>query len=150
MSSVDVPIGHSRPLLSGDVRSPSTLTTGGKTPLSAGLSRGLQLLQGEMRKDAETKLMMVLVSDGRANVGMGGKIKEELMEISERTKQLGVHTIVIDTEVVDSSFMEMWLGYCREIAEMTGGKYYPISGLSSEALYSIVDDEQKLLLEANT
>jgi magnesium chelatase subunit D len=46
--------------------------------------------------------------------------------------------------------MEMRLGYCREIAEMTGGKYYPISGLSSEALYSIVDDEQKLLLEANT
>jgi magnesium chelatase subunit D len=126
------------------------LPTGGKTPLSAGLSRGLQLLQGEMRKDAETKLMMVLVSDGRANVGMGGKIKDELMEISERTKQLGVHTIVIDTEVVDSSFMEMRLGYCREIAEMTGGKYYPISGLSSEALYSIVDEEQKLLLEANT
>jgi len=24
-------------------------------------------------KDAETKLMMVLISDGRANVGMGGK-----------------------------------------------------------------------------
>ncbi len=126
------------------------LPTGGKTPLSAGLSRGLQLLQGEMKKDAETKLMMVLVSDGRANVGMGGKIKDELMEISERTKQLGVHTIVIDTEVVDSSFMEMRLGYCREIAEMTGGKYYPISGLSSEALYSIVDGEQKLLLEANS
>ncbi|WP_348304922.1 ATP-binding cassette domain-containing protein [Methanothrix sp.] len=76
--------------------------------------------------------------------------KRDKMEISERTKQLGVHTIVIDTEVVDSSFMEMRLGYCREIAEMTGGKYYPISGLSSEALYSIVDGEQKLLLEANT
>lgn len=126
------------------------LPTGGKTPLSAGLSRGLQLLQGEMRKDAETKLMMVLVSDGRANVGMGGKIRDELMEISERTKQLGVHTIVIDTEVVESSFMDMRLGYCREIAETTGGKYYPMSGLSSEALYSIVDGEEKLLLEANT
>jgi len=49
------------------------LPTGGKTPLSAGLSRGLQLLQGEMRKDTKTKLMMVLISDGRANVGMGGK-----------------------------------------------------------------------------
>ena len=31
------------------------LPTGGKTPLSAGLSRGLQLLQGELRKDEETK-----------------------------------------------------------------------------------------------
>lgn len=126
------------------------LPTGGKTPLSAGLSRGLQLLQGEIRKDAETKPMMILISDGRANVGMGGKIRDELMEISEKTKQLGVHTIVIDTEVVESSFMDMRLGYCREIAETAGGRYYPISGLNPEALYSIVDKEQKLLFNTNT
>lgn len=126
------------------------LPTGGKTPLSAGLSKGLQLLQGELRKDEETKPMMVLISDGRANVGMGGKIKDEIIEISEKSKQLGVHTIVIDTEVVESSFMDMRLGYCREIAETAGGKYYPISGLSPEALYNIVDVEQKLLFESNT
>jgi len=119
------------------------LPTGGKTPLSAGLSRAMQLLQGELRKDEETKLMMVLISDGRANVGMGGKIKDELMEISERARHLGIHTIVIDTEVVESSFMDMRLGYCHEIAEKCGGKYYPISGLSPEALYSIVGEEQK-------
>jgi len=94
--------------------------------------------------------MMVLISDGRANVGMGGKIKDEIIEISEKSKQLGVHTIVIDTEVVESSFMDMRLGYCREIAETAGGKYYPISGLSPEALYNIVDVEQKLLFESNT
>jgi magnesium chelatase subunit D len=123
------------------------LPTGGKTPLSAGLSRALQLLQGELRKDEETKLMMILISDGRANVGMGGKIKDELMEISERAKLLGIHTIVIDTEVVDSSFMEMRLGYCHEIADKCAGKYYPISSLSPQALYSIVDGEQKALFE---
>jgi magnesium chelatase subunit D len=126
------------------------LPTGGKTPLSAGLSRGLQLLQGELRKDEETKPMMVLISDGRANVSMGGKIRDELMEISERTKQLGVHTVVIDTEVVENSFMDMRLGYCKEIAETSGGKYYPISGLSPDALYSIVDEEQNILFETNT
>ncbi len=126
------------------------LPTGGKTPLCAGLSRGLQILQGELRKDEETKTMMVLISDGRANVGMGGKIKDELMEISEQSKRLGVHTIVIDTEVVESSFMDIRLGYCREIAETAGGKYYPLSGLSPEALYGIVDGEQKLIFESNT
>jgi magnesium chelatase subunit D len=126
------------------------LPTGGKTPLCAGLSRGLQLLHSELKKDEETKTMMVLISDGRANVGMGGKIREELMEISEQSKQLGVQTLVIDTEVVDSSFMDMRLGYCREIAESAGGKYYPISSLSSEALCSIVDREQQLLFEKNT
>jgi len=126
------------------------LPTGGKTPLSAGLSRALQLLQGELRKDEETKPMMVLISDGRANVGMGGKIRDELMEISERTKQLGVHTLVIDTEVVESSFMDIRLGYCHEIADTCGGKYYPISSLSPEALFNIVNGEERVLFDNNT
>ena len=46
--------------------------------------------------------------------------------------------------------MDMRLGYCREIAETAGGKYYPLSGLNPEALYSIVDGEQKLIFESNT
>jgi magnesium chelatase subunit D len=94
--------------------------------------------------------MMVLISDGRANVGMGGKIKDELMEISERARHLGIHTIVIDTEVVESSFMDMRLGYCHEIAEKCAGKYYPISGLSAQALYSIVDGEQRIIFDRMT
>ena len=125
------------------------LPTGGKTPLCAGLSRGLQLLHSELQKDEETKTMMILISDGRANVGMGGKIRDELMEISQQSRMLGVQTIVIDTEVVESSFMDMRLGYCREIAENAGGRYYPLSSLSPEALYSIVDREQQLLFETD-
>jgi magnesium chelatase subunit D len=125
------------------------LPTGGKTPLCAGLSRGLQLLHSELQKDEETKTMMVLISDGRANVGMGGKIRDELMEISQQSRMLGVQTIVIDTEVVESSFMNMRLGYCRDIAENAGGRYYPLSSLSPQALYSIVDREQQLLFETD-
>ncbi len=136
-TSVDLALGRLR-----------ELPTGGKTPLSAGLSRGLQLLQGERRKDEESKLMMVLISDGRANVGMGGKIKDELMAISERIKQLGVHTIVIDSEVVDSSFLDMRLGYCHQIADQCQGKYYPLSSLTAESLLRIVDEEQKLLFDS--
>jgi Mg-chelatase subunit ChlD len=37
--------------------------------------------------------------------------------------------IDIDTEVAEGSLMDMRLGYCREIAESAGGKYYPLSGL---------------------
>jgi len=126
------------------------LPTGGKTPLCAGLSRALQLLQGELRKDEETKPMMVLISDGRANVGMGGKIRDEIMEVSEKSRRMGVHTIVIDTEVLESSFMDMRLGYCREIAKTAGGRYYPLSDLSPESLYRIVEGEQNTLFETNT
>lgn len=126
------------------------LPTGGKTPLSAGLSRGIKILETEIRKNEEIKPMMVLISDGRANVSLGGKIKEELLEITERSRMLGINTIVIDTEVVQSSFMDMRLGYCQDIAESAGGKYYPISGLTTEALYNIVDAEHRLLFDANT
>jgi magnesium chelatase subunit D len=37
------------------------------------------------------------------------------MDISEQTRLAGVHSIVIviETEVVGSSFMEMRLGYCK-------------------------------------
>ena len=127
----------------------SELPTGGRTPLSAGLSKGLQLLKSEMTKDREAKPMMVLISDGRANVSLGGKIRDEIREISERTKEAGIHTIVIDTEVVESSFMDMRLGYCRDVADAAGGRYYPIAGLSSEALFSIVDGEEQGLFEKN-
>ena len=125
------------------------LPTGGKTPLFAGLSRGLQILKSELLKDEETKTMMVLISDGRANVGMGGKIRNELQEISWQYRELGVQTIVIDTEVVESSFMDMRLGYCQEIAENACGKRFPISSLNSESIYDVVDREQQLLFEKN-
>jgi len=126
------------------------LPTGGKTPLTSGLAKGLSTLQAEIKKDSETKPIMVLISDGRANVSTGGHIKEELMAVSEQARMSGVHTVVVDTEVVESSFMEMRLGYCREIAEASGGRYHPISSLSSDAIFEIVDREEKLLLEANT
>ncbi|MEA2045083.1 MAG: putative cobaltochelatase [Euryarchaeota archaeon] len=128
----------------------SELPTGGRTPLSAGLSKGLRTLQGEIKKDDETKPILVLISDGRANVSLGGKIKDELMEIAEETRISGVHTVVIDTEVVGRSFMNMRLGYCREIAEASDGRYYPISSLGPEEVFGIVDEEQQRLFDANT
>ncbi|HWQ20009.1 MAG TPA: VWA domain-containing protein, partial [Methanotrichaceae archaeon] len=131
------------------MKSLSEMPTGGKTPLSAGLSRGLQILQGEIRKDSQARPMMVLVSDGRANVALSHNMRNEIMEISGQARQAGVHTVVIDTEVVTSSFMDMRLGYCRDIAEASGGKYYPLSSLSPDALSSIVEGEHNLLLEVN-
>jgi magnesium chelatase subunit D len=94
--------------------------------------------------------MMILISDGRANVSLGGKIRDELQEISKSAKQAGVHTVVIDTEVMEASFLDMRLGYCQEIAEASGGRYYPLSSLSPESLHRIVNGEQQILFENNT
>ncbi len=127
------------------------LPTGGKTPLGAGLSSGLNLLLGEKRKNDETIAIMVLISDGRANVSVnGGKVgtvKEELVAIAEEARSAGIHVIVLDAESMGSSFVKMQLGYCREIAEHAGGRYYSVDQLSSGQVHDIVAQEQGSLIE---
>lgn len=117
------------------------LPTGGRTPLSAGLSKAIRVIQGELIKNREIRPMIVLISDGRANVSLSSDPKKEILQIAEEARRLGVHTVVIDTEVVGASFMDMRLGYCREIAEAAGGRYYPITDITPESLSRIVEQE---------
>lgn len=125
------------------------LPTGGRTPLFAGLSRALRVIQGELIRNRETRPMIVLISDGRANVSMSSDPKKEIVQLAEEARRLGVHTVVIDTEVVGSSFMEMRLGYCRDIAEAAGGRYYPISDITPESLSGIVESEHLRLFHGS-
>ena len=121
------------------------LPIGGRTPLSAGLERGLNLLLTEKQKDEGAIPVLVLISDGRANVLSGGNkdIKMELLALAEQARAKGIHVIVIDTEVVNKSFIQLQLGYCREIASYSGGRYYPIADLTPEAVHDIVIQERE-------
>ena len=125
------------------------LPTGGRTPLAAGLEEGLKLLMVEKHRDEETIPILLLISDGRANVSAGGyKDKEqeqELLALAEQARAKGIYVIVIDTEIVNKSFIQMQLGYCRAIASYSGGKYYPITDLTSGAVRDIVISERNML-----
>jgi magnesium chelatase subunit D len=123
------------------------LPTGGKTPLGAGLNTGLNLLLGEKRRNDETIPIMVLISDGRANVsvGEGAKIKEELLLIAEEARSAGIHVVILDTETVGSSFVKMQLGYCKTIAEHAGGRYFSVDHISSGEVHNIITHEKELL-----
>ncbi len=122
------------------------LPTGGKTPLAAGVVKGMETLLLEQRKNGETVPMMVVVSDGRANVPLSGNVRDEIIGIAEEIRLRGIHTVVIDTEETRKSFLKMQLGYCRMIAEHTGGRYYPIGDLSPDALYDIAVLERASLV----
>ncbi|MDI6639570.1 MAG: putative cobaltochelatase [Methanocellales archaeon] len=123
------------------------LPTGGRTPLSAGLEKGMNVLLNEKRKDNEVIPMMVLISDGRANVPLGGGgIREEIMGIAEQIRSNSIHTVIIDTEVVGKSFMNLQLGYCKDIADHSGGRYYPITHLTPENVHDIAARERELLV----
>ncbi|MDI6810773.1 MAG: putative cobaltochelatase [archaeon] len=120
------------------------LPTGGRTPLSAGLERGLNLLMIEKKKDEGAIPVLVLISDGRANVSRGTTdIRMELLALAEQARAKGIQVIVIDTEVVKNSFLQPQLGYCREIASYSGGRYYPIADLTPQAVHGIVIQERE-------
>ncbi len=127
------------------------LPTGGRTPLAAGLERGLNLLMNEKQKDEGAIPILLLISDGRANVSASNTdIKQELLLLAEQARANGISVIVIDTELVSKSFIQMQLGYCRDIATNSAGKYYPVADLSSEAVHDIVVQERSLLNDLQT
>lgn len=127
------------------------LPTGGKTPLSAGLSAGLNLLLAELKKNEETIPIMILISDGRANVPLGdASVKEELLGIAEDARSAGIHVVVLDTESAGRSFVKMQLGYCKDIAEHAGGRYYSVEDLSSGTVRNIVATEQEMLVDIHS
>ena len=53
--------------------------------------------------------------------------------------------VIIDTEDNRKSFLKMNLGYCRDIAEYSGGKYYPIRELNSSDLSIITTMEREAI-----
>lgn len=119
------------------------MPTGGRTPLAAGLSKGLEILLGERRRNADAVLIMVVVSDGRYNSRKGGK--NEIDRVSEEIGRRGVHMVVIDTEETGDSFISLRLGSCRRIAELSGGSYHPLKDLSPSGISSIVTREKDTL-----
>ena len=125
------------------------LPTGGKTPLSLGLAKGVEALLREKRKNRETIPVMVLISDGRANVSGEGKIRDEVLGVSDRIRECGIHLVVIDTEERKESFVKMQLGFCREIAESSGGHYYQLGDLEPGAVRSIAANEIAGLCEVS-
>ena len=122
------------------------LPTGGKTPLCAGLMKGMEVLLQERRKNGEVIPMMVVVSDGRANVPLAGDVRQEIVGIAEEIRSYGIRTVVIDTEEMGNSFLEFRLGYCRTLAEHAGGGYYPIADLSAGLLRDITTAERDAMM----
>ena len=100
------------------------IPTGGRTPLSAGMKKGLELLRLEIRRNPNEYPIMILVSDGRANVPIKGEIRSEIERLAERIKREGIHLVIIDGE---TGFLK--LGYNDLIERITGGERYSLDEL---------------------
>ncbi len=118
------------------------IPTGGKTPLPTALALAANVFRRETRKNVGTIPMVVLLSDGRGNVSLSGDIRRDIERLATGLGDQGIHTVVLDTESTDSSYLRMHLGYCREIAERSGGRYYPIADLAPDRVHAIVEAER--------
>lgn len=116
------------------------LPTGGKTPLSKGLLKGYEVLCNELNKNKKASVLLVIISDGKANVSINENSHpfEEAKRIAESIKQAGIKSIVIDTE---TGFVR--LGRLQELSQSLGGKYYQLEDIKAEAIFNLVKESME-------
>ena len=123
------------------------MPTGGRTPLSCGLLTALGVVEAEKRKDRNVLPLLIVMSDGRANVAIGGTDTSrgpaylegssipmtEAMAVASSIKEQRVPAMVIDTE---SDFVR--LGLAGPLAEAMGAPCIKLEDLKSDLLADTV------------
>ncbi|MBE0481457.1 MAG: magnesium chelatase subunit D family protein [Dehalococcoidia bacterium] len=115
------------------VRHLKALPTEGRTPLSDGLYKGIEILKTQLWKNRNVIPVMVLVSDGRGNVPLATDVREELVFLAGEIKRRGINMVVIDS---DDDFLN--LGYNKEIVEASGAKHFRLHELDSRRVVDAV------------
>lgn len=117
------------------------IPVGGKTPLTAGLLETYKLVKNVRLKSPQTRFLVVLVTDGRANQSFSGApVREEIAKMAGLLGALPVTDyVVIDTED-KKSFLKADLA-C-EISGLLGADYYRINDLQAVHLTEIIRDKK--------
>ena len=112
----------------------SNLPTGGRTPMAHGLTLGLETIRDYVRRDKEAIPLLVLVSDGRANVSLnGGDPVEEAKMVAREIGLAGVKSIAIDSRRDFIMF-----GLVKQICAEMKGRYLRLEELSAAPIASAV------------
>jgi len=115
------------------------LPTGGATPLAAGLVRALELIDSEKRRSPDVIPWLVLVTDGRANVGIDGGVgSEDAKVVAGRVRAARINAVLLDTGGQSSSSAA-----ARELAREAGAEYVKLASLTGEVISETV--RQRLL-----
>ena len=115
------------------------LPTGGRTPLSKGLYLALETLETERLKDRNVLPLVVVLSDGRANVAMDGgsaQAVEEARNYASIFEDKGMTSVVIDTEL---DFIKLQMA--KPFAEAMGARYLKLEDLRADSLADAVRNE---------
>ena len=118
------------------------LETGGRTPLCAGIDKGLAVVQSELRKRPDLLPLLIFITDGRGNVSVDPEKKplEEALEKCEKIREIKqIDSMVVDIE--KSGVMRF--GLAGRISAALGAKYYRLEELKSGELLHLVETGRK-------
>jgi magnesium chelatase subunit D len=126
----------------------------GFTPLAAGMYKGLEVLKEAKRRSPSAVPVMVIVTDGSANVplkksietGEIRKIDESLAAVREyedlavsdaysvarMVRREGIHVVVVNTNPHIYGRETYGFGVTERIASLTGGTHHAIGSLTTE------------------
>jgi magnesium chelatase subunit D len=133
----------------------SRMLVGGTTPLTHGLIEGLKLIRMEKLKSPDVYPLLVLISDGRGNISVGGE--EPLVEAQRLARQIreeGIRSLVIDSardysrsfpahrlaHLSSSAYSSYALNACSDLAEHLGGKYLGLFDLNQRTILKSVQE----------
>jgi magnesium chelatase subunit D len=116
----------------------AALPTGGRTPLAAGLTRGLAVIERERRQRQAVSPLLVLVTDGRPTHADEASPVEAAMDAASRVGAAEVSGICFDTEQGP-----VRMGHVRRLAEAMGARYHRLdefdSGTVSATVREVID-----------
>jgi len=132
------------------------LASGGTTPLSIGLFAAVKTLETEQVRDPSRKPLLVLITDGRANVAyFGGEPFDEAVRIAKMIRRMRVTSMVIDTDRIMMgpaalrTAMEATekrartrgifsCGPAKTVADAMGAKYLSLADMSQASILAAI------------
>lgn len=140
------------------------ITVGGTTPMAAGLEKGVEVLKNDCKKDEYIPMIMVL-SDGVTNVGLAksknnnissknygvtlGTVKtydnknmmnnpiNDVLDVGKKIAKYKIHTVIVNFEREKNKGRSI----NKELAFVTGGKFYDLEQLGDILLKDIFEGE---------
>lgn len=111
-----------------------SLPTGGRTPLADALRLCDETIRRYQSRQRRDNPWLILVSDGRPNVPLrGNNALHDACRFAERIRELGVRSLVIDTENGP-----VRLGQNRRLAQALGAEYLRLEELAAGTIEATV------------
>ena len=130
------------------------LRISGYTPLAAGMLKAWEVLKEAKRRDSSTMPVMVIITDGSANVPLKRSIEtgevrhieevriivreyedlavKDVMSVAKMVRREGIHTIIINTNPHFYGHETYGLVVTQLIANITGGSHHAIGRLATK------------------